>query len=167
MRWNLQVRASGAAAPPSETGPAPSQALAAAGRAPRAGSELGLRPMAPAARRARHLLRRPVRALAVGTAGQAPGRRGEPAAAENGGGLDEPNGAGTPGGGPEPQRTAPGARGSLRVRQRSFKPGSAGSAVGEAPWAAWAWVGLAVGAGVARAHSWPWGSVSPCGSRQL
>lgn len=49
MRWNLQVRASGAAAPPSATGPAPSQAWAAAGRAPRAGSELGLRPVAPAA----------------------------------------------------------------------------------------------------------------------
>lgn len=119
------------------------------------------------ARRARHLLRRPVRALAAGTAGRAPRLRGEPAAAENGGGLEEPNGAGTPGGGPEPRRTAPGARGSLRAGRRSFQPDSAGSAVGEAPWAAWAWVGLAVGAGVARAHPCPWGSVSPCGSRQL
>lgn len=46
MRWNLQVRASAAAAPPSAAGPGPFhfQARAAAGRVPRAGSELGRLP---------------------------------------------------------------------------------------------------------------------------
>lgn len=48
MRWNLQVRASAAAAPPSAAKPAPSQALAVAGGGPRAGAESSLRPAAAA-----------------------------------------------------------------------------------------------------------------------
>lgn len=131
MRWNLQVRASAAAAPPSAAGPAPSQALAAGGRVPRAGSLLGLRRAAAAglARCDRGLLRRPGQALAAGTAERAPGRSGEPAGAENGGGLEELNGAGTPGGGPEPRRRAPGTRGSLRAGRRGFQPSFAGSVI--------------------------------------
>lgn len=131
MRWNLQVRASAAAAPPSAARPAPSQASAAAGRVLRAGSELGLRPAAAAGpgRCSRDLRGRPVQAPAAGPAERAPRRSGEPAGAENGGGPEELNGAGTPGGGPEPRRTAPGARGGLRAGRRGLQPCSAGSAV--------------------------------------
>lgn len=131
MRWNLQVRASVAAAPPSAAEPAPSQALAAAGRVLRAGSESGLRLAAAAgpARCARGLRRRLMQVLAAGTTERSLGRSGEPAGAENGGGLEELNGAGTPGGGPESRRTAPGARGRVRAGQQSFQPSFAGFAV--------------------------------------
>lgn len=117
MRWNLQVRATAAAAPPSAAEPAPPRASAVGGRVPRAGSESRLRPVVPAgpARRARGRRRRLKRPLAAGTPERSLGSCGEPAGAENGGGgLEELNGAGTPGGGPESRRTAPGARGRVR-----------------------------------------------------
>lgn len=87
MRWNLQVRASVVAAPPSATEPAPSQALAAASRVLRAGSESGLRLAAAAgpARCARGLRRRLMQVLAAGTTerslGAAASRRGRKMAA--------------------------------------------------------------------------------------
>lgn len=157
MRWNLQVRASAAAAPPSAAGPAPSQASAPAGRVQRAGSQPGSRLAAPAgpARRDRGLLRRPVQALAAGTAERAPGRRGEPAGAENGGGLEELNGAGTPGGGPSRgarrRRPAgacvlgggfPARLGRVRCRGGPSGPGAVGSEGGGRPKPTrvpWAW----------------------------
>lgn len=72
------------------------------------------------ARRARGLRRRLLQLLAAGTAERSPGRCGEPAGAENGGGLEELNGAGTPGGGPESRRRAPGACGRVLAGRRSF-----------------------------------------------
>lgn len=55
MRWNLQARASAAAAPPSAAEPAPSQASAAASRVLRAGSES----RSPSSRRGRPRTVRP------------------------------------------------------------------------------------------------------------
>lgn len=89
----------------------PLRASAAGGRLLRAGSELGLGPAAaagPARCAPATSFAGPVRAPAAGTAERAPRRGGEPAGAENGGGPEELNGAGTPGGGPEPRRTGAG-----------------------------------------------------------
>lgn len=105
--------------------------LQPAGRVLRAGSESGLRLAAAAgpARCARDLCRRLMQALAAGTTERSLGRSGGPAGAENGGGLEELNGAGTPGGGPESRRTAPEPRGRVRAGRWSFQPSFAGSVV--------------------------------------